>query len=402
MESYITLVETLLLIAALVAILAKKLHIPYTVGLVIAGIMLTTLSFGNPLILTKELIYKVLLPPLIFETTISLPWNTLRKEFMIVTTIATFGIIISAGVVAAGMYLFLGWPFLIAGIFGALIAATDPVSVIAAFKESKITGRLRLLMEAESLFNDGTAAVMFGVLMSIYYGNAASFSGIAINMIQMICGGIACGAIISITTLYLARKTTDHLIEITFTTIAAYGSFILAEHLHCSGVLATLTAGLIIGNSSAIGIISAKGKQTIESFWEYIAFVANSLIFLLIGVHEAKQNFSHLWLTVTVAVLLVILGRALAVFPIAILFTRSKAKISMARQFIMFWGGMRGALSLALALGLPKELPYRELIVTTTFAVVAFSVIIQGLTMTPLLRYFGEITVKQPANIITR
>jgi monovalent cation:H+ antiporter, CPA1 family len=198
--------------------------------------------------------------------------------------------------------------------------------------------------------------------------------------------------------MFLAGRTTDHLVEITFTTLAAYGSFFLAEHFHCSGVLAALTAGLVVGNYGVLGSISAAGRGAVESFWEYVAFVVNSLIFLLIGGREAQQHFGSLWLPVVVAITLVTLGRAAAIYPLCVVFARSQLKVDMRHQHILFWGGLRGALALALVLGLPDDLPHHNEIVTVAFAVVAFSIFAQGLTMTPLLRKLGQLShhVVQP------
>jgi CPA1 family monovalent cation:H+ antiporter len=384
-------IEILLLIAAVVAMLARRFRFPYTVGLVFTGIAISFLSFGQNITMTKELVFSVLLPPLIFEAAIFLPWNELRKEAVVVISMATVGVVLAAGVVTIGMHFVAGWPLLPAAIFGALIAATDPVSVIATFKESGVHGRLRLLVEAESLFNDGTAAVVFGVLLAIAEGMSPSPGSISLDVIRVVGGGMFCGGLVALVVLYIAGKTTDHLVEITFTTVTAYGSFLLAEHFHCSGVLSTLTAGLIAANRGQLGAISPKGRESVEAFWEYIAFVSNSLIFLLIGIHEAEQDFSALWVTAIIAIALVKLGRAVAVYPICLLFSHGKNKVPSSYQHIMFWGGLRGALSLALALGLPVDLPYRNQIVTMAFAVVAFSVIVQGLTMIPLLRHFGEL-----------
>jgi CPA1 family monovalent cation:H+ antiporter len=195
--------------------------------------------------------------------------------------------------------------------------------------------------------------------------------------------------------LFLAGRSKDHLVKITFTTVAAYGSFLLAEHLHFSGVLATLTTGLVMGNAGLFGGISDRGREAVEAFWEYVAFAANSLIFLLIGIREAQQNYSAIWIAALIAIALVMLGRAVAVYPICLLFSRSKQKVAAHHQHILVWGGLRGALGLALALGLPDSIPHREDIIAVTFAVVAFSIFVQGLTMTPLLRRMGEIPAQK-------
>jgi len=163
-----------------------------------------------------------------------------------------------------------------------------------------------------------------------------------------------------------------------------------AEHFHCSGVLAALTAGLVVGNFRSSGSISAAGRHALGPFWEYVAFVANSLIFLLIGAQEAQQHFNGLWVPVLVAVILVTLGRAVAIYPLCALFARSRLKVDVRHQHLLFWGGLRGALALALALSLPQDLLHHDVIIVMTFAVVAFSVFAQGLTFTPLLRRLGQ------------
>jgi CPA1 family monovalent cation:H+ antiporter len=250
---------------------------------------------------------------------------------------------------------------------------------------------LRLLVEAESLFNDGSAAVMFSIVVAVAVGQHLTPLDMGISLLLTVGGGILCGAVVAGILLFIAGQTDDHLVEITFTTVAAYGSFLLAEHFHLSGVLATLTAGLMLGNIGSLGAISDRGREAVVAFWDYAAFVANSLVFLLIGIHEAHKYFAAVWLPALVAILLVVAGRALAIYPTCLLFSRSALRVSRQHQHILFWGGLRGALALALALGLPAEVPAREDIITITFAVVAFSMFVQGLTMTPLLRRMGEL-----------
>jgi CPA1 family monovalent cation:H+ antiporter len=191
--------------------------------------------------------------------------------------------------------------------------------------------------------------------------------------------------------MFLTGRTPDYLVELAFTVLAAYGSFFAAEHFHFSGVLATLTAGLVVGNYRASGTITQAGRQALGPFWEFAAFIANSLIFLLIGAQEAQQHFTGIWLPLLVAIALVTLGRAVAIYPLCALFAGSRLSIKPKHQHILFWGGLRGALALALALALPYELPNRDAIITVTFAVVAFSVFAQGLTITLLLKKLGQI-----------
>ena len=384
-------VGILLLIAAVVAMLARRLHIPYSIGLVFAGIALALLPFSPNIELTKQLVFTAFLPPLIFEAAFQLRWRELRKDLPVILTFATVGALLSAAATAAGMHYVACWSWISALVFGVLIAATDPVSVIAMFKDAKVHGRIRLLVEAESLFNDATAAVAFTVVLAFASGQSVSAFGVTKTLLIVITGSFVCGAIIAGVVLLLAGATDDHLVEITFTTVAAFGSFLVAEHFHLSGVLASLTAGLIIGNVGHLAI-APKERAAVEEFWEYAAFIANSLIFLLIGMRLANQDYRFVVLPALIAIAVVIVGRALAIYPLSLLFTRSSLRMSSKHQHILFWGGLRGALALALALGLPPEMPGREAIITVAFAVVAFSIFVQGLTIKTLMRRLGELS----------
>jgi CPA1 family monovalent cation:H+ antiporter len=383
-------IELLLLVAAIVAMAARRLRIPYGVGLVLAGIALSLWPHFPEIELSRELIFIVLLPPLIFEAALYIDWRELHSDFAVILALATAGVLLSASVTGLGLHYIANWEWQSALLFSVLIAATDPVSVIATFKEAKKKGRLRFLIEAESLFNDGTAAVAFAVGVALVLGQKITPLEAGEVLIATTAGGIVCGAAVAWATLLLAGRTDDHLVEITLTTVGAYGSFLLAEHFGFSGVLATLTAGLILGNLGPRGAISTKGKVAVESFWEYAAFVANSFVFLLLGITGSKENFFHVWRAALAAIILVLAGRAAAIYLTLLPFSRSSAPVPFRHQHVLFWGGLRGALALALALGLPAGIPRRDEIITISFAVVAFSVFVQGLTVIPLLRRLGE------------
>jgi CPA1 family monovalent cation:H+ antiporter len=381
----------LLFVSALVAILTRRLRLPYTVGLVLAGMALSFLHVRLHLHLSKDLIFSVFLPPLVFEAALCIRWREFKSDLPVVAVLATLGVVLAAAVTAGGMHYALDWNWGSAIAFGVLIAATDPVSVIATFKEAGAQGRLRLLIESESLLNDGTAAVAFVAVLSVLAGEHHNAASIAGALLLSIGGGALTGAVIGFGFMLMAGRTADHLVEITLTTLAAYGSFFVAEHYGFSGVLAALTAGLVVGNYRPHGSISESGRHALETIWEYIAFIANSLIFILIGAQEAQQHFKGVWLAILVAIVLVTLGRAVAIYPLCALFARSRFKIENRDQHILFWGGLRGALALALALALPEDLPHHDAMVTITFAVVAFSVFAQGLSITPLLRRLGRL-----------
>jgi len=388
----------LLLIAVLTALAARRIHLPYTVGLTVVGLGMAWLHADVGLTLTRNLIFEVLLPPLLFEGALSLPWQALKKDAWPIGLLATGGVGIAVLVLACGMKWGAGWPWEAALILGALLAATDPVSVLALFKEARIEGRLRHVMEAESLLNDGVAAVVFSLVVAsaaLPHAGAGTAVPNLVGMAWMALGGVLIGAAVAGGAIVLAGRTLDPLVETTLTTVAAYGSFALAEMGHTSGVLAAVAAGLVMGNAGMMrqegaGAISARGREVVAAFWEFAAFVANSLVFLLIGVRLAHIPFAALGLgALTLAVVLTLLGRALSVYGLCVMFARSRLRVDIRHQHALFWGGLRGALALALALSLPPDLPRRDAVVIAAFGVVAFSVMAQGITMPLLLRRLG-------------
>jgi CPA1 family monovalent cation:H+ antiporter len=384
----------LLVVAIAVALLARRLALPYTVGLVATGIALAPFSAQFAPFLSHDLIYLVILPPLLFEAAISIHWRELRRDLLPILVLSTVGVVISAGVTAAGMRYLLAWPLASAVLFGVLIAATDPVAVIALFKDLGLQGRLRLLVESESLFNDGVAAVLFALALAWARAPTAPPGALetAVALAKVSGGGIAIGLLVGGGALLLAGRTLDHLVSAAVTTAAAYGSFLLAEYFHFSGVLAAVAAGLLIGNLAVLGqggskTFSSRGWEFVQGFWEFAAFIANSLIFLLIGVTVAQVPLLGLGLKgLLIAIALVLVGRLLTVYPLCLAFARSRWAIPLADQHILWWGGLRGALALALALSLPASFPFAYEIRIVTFGVVIFSVLVQGLTMPLLLR----------------
>ncbi len=388
----------ILSIAMLVAIAARRLRLPYTIGLVFVGALLAFSRIDVGPDLTSELILDLILPPLLFEAAIALRWPDLRADLPPILTFSILGTFLAMAVVACGLVWLLHWPLATALVFGALISATDPVAIIAMFKDNKLHGRLSLLVEAESLFNDGAAAVLFAMALawaqsSAVVGDAApNVINSALTLARVVFGGIGVGVAAGAAAILLARGTSEHLVEVTLSTIAAFASFLAAERLQVSGVLATVTAGLIVGNFGIFGpedrsFLSQRGREAMVDFWEFAAFLANSVIFLLIGANIAAMHYETYGGVVVASVIaLVLVARAVAVYPLSLFFLGSRYRIAPAEQLALWWGGLRGALGLALALSLPASIPLRDEIVVVTFAVVAFSIVIQGLTMPWLLR----------------
>jgi monovalent cation:H+ antiporter, CPA1 family len=390
----------LLALAILVALAARRLRLPYTVGLVLAGAALAGFRINAGLALTHDLIFDVVLPPLLFEAALNLRWKELRRELFPVLALATVGVVISAAFVAWGLVQWLSWPWESALAFGALIAATDPISVIALLRQSGVGGRFRLLIESESLFNDGAATVLFTLVLVWAAHDGAGGVGaleVAKTLGVSAGGGLVVGLLVGLGAVVVAGTSDDHLVETALTVLAAFGSFLIAERFHGSGVLATVAAGVVMGNlgvltpKSGFGLaLSAHGRTFVLEFWEFAAFLANSLVFLLIGSATATVDFGREgWPALGIAVGLALAGRAAAVYPICLAFSRSRWAVSLKEQLLLWWGGLRGALALALALALPADMPLREDILVVAFAVVAFSVIVQGLTAPFALGWLG-------------
>jgi Na+:H+ antiporter len=393
MDLILTRTIGLLVAAIFVAIVARRLRLPYTVGLVLAGMGIALSPIRTETGLTHDIIFDVILPPLLFEAALAIHFRHLRQDALPVLVLATLGVVLSAAVVAGGMVALLGWPIPPALIFGVLIAATDPVAVIAMFADVGVKGRLRLIVESESLLNDGVAAVLFALaLTTLQASGGTNAFEVARTLAVMVGGGIVTGLVWGGLAVLVTGRTSDHLVETAITVVAAYGSFLSAEAIHGSGVLAAVAAGLVLGNLGVLSSaernpLSQRGRAAVLGFWEFAAFIANSLVFLLIGITTAGIQFSSLGAgALAVAIGLVLIGRAATVYPLCVIFAGSRWAIPLREQHVLWWGGLRGALALALVLALPPSLTLRDEIVVAAFAVVTFSVVVQGVTMPLLLK----------------
>ena len=392
----------LLSIAALVAVVSRRIRVPYTVALVLVGLILS--FFPNPFIIdvSGDLILAILVPPLLFEATLQIKWGKLRKDIVPILLLAVVGTLVSTIIVGEIITWVLDVPLLAAFAFGALISATDPVAVISFFRSLGVSKRLGMLMEGESLLNDGVAIVLFS--MAVAFASAGinpADQGLSIlgdgliEFFRVALGGLTVGFVLGYVVSYgILKNVDDHLIETTTTFALALGAYVIAESFHVSGILAVVAAGLMVGN---IGMqnTSPTTRLTLENFWEFLAFVANSLVFLIIGL---EIEITRLWpgiVPIIVAVLAVLLSRAIVVYGISALYSRSASlpqKIPTPYRHVMFWGGLRGAISLALALTLTGEvfgIAVAQEMQVMTFGVVLFTLLVQGTTIETLIRRLG-------------
>jgi CPA1 family monovalent cation:H+ antiporter len=390
-----TIVVVLVLVTTLVAIVARRRRLPYTVSLVFMGLLIA-IPTSLELEATPELILAIFVPPLIFEAAFHLDLRQLRENLTPIIILAVPGVLLTTVLVGGMTSLGAGMAFGTAIVFGALIAATDPVAVVSLFRALGVPQKLALTVEGESLFNDGTAIVVFRIALAAALTNVFDPLSGVYDFFRVALGGIAVGLVLGWITAQLVARLEDRLIVTSLTTILAFGSYLAAEQLHVSGVLAVAVAGLLVGN---VGMAEASPSTKIMIFnlWEYLAFVSNSLVFLLIGLNiDLKLVWENLG-AIGVAVVAVLGSRAMVVYgfsSLARLF-RKVSNIPPSWQHVLFWGGLRGAISLALALSLPATMPGREQLQAMAFGVVLFTLLAQGTTIQLLLRRLG-LTERSP------
>ncbi len=400
MQNIDVIVVALFAVATVVALVVRKLLVPYTVGLVLAGLLLGATHVMRPPHLTKELLFAVFLPGLLFEAAYHLDFSRFWRSKVAIVSLAVPGVVASIAVTAAlltpvvgALHFVQSFRFIHGLVFASLLAATDPIAVVAVFKTLGVPTRLGVLIEGESLLNDGTAVVFFGIILAIASGRGASIAVATREFASVVGGGLLVGGILGIAVSQVIRRVDEAMIEITLTTLAAYGSFVAAEHLHVSGVIATVTAGMLCGNYAAKSGMSPSTRLAVETFWEYLAFALNSLVFLLIGFEVQLRDVLAVWKPILVAFVALTLGRAVVIACVSAALGRSREKIPWSWAAVLTWGGLRGALSMVLALSLAKDFPHRDILVSLTFGVVIVSIFAQGLTMAPLLRWLGVVRV---------
>jgi len=392
-----TLIIELLLVASLVAMVVRRLHVPYTVALVVVGLLLTNLSTIH-VELTPELILGLFVPPLVFEAAFHLNFAELRRNLTTILVLAVPGVLITMLIVGGLLSFGTSLSLVSALVFGALIAATDPVAVVALFRLLGVPKRLSVLMEGESLLNDGTALVLFNLMLAVAITGQFNLLTSLADFLRVSVGGIVIGLALGWAISRLIARIDDYLIEITLTTVLAYGAYLVADQLQFSGVLAVVAAGLITGSLGPQGM-SPTTRIVLYNFWEYITFLVNSLVFLLIGMQVNIPAMLGAWRPILWAIGAVLLARAGVVYGLSWVTARLSEPVSWRWRNILAWGGLRGALSLALALSLPVAFgPDRFLLRTMAFGVALFTLLVQATTMNALVRKLGIITIN-PAQV---
>lgn len=400
----VLLLAFMLLLALLLKPLAEKFHIPF------AGLLVVTGFIGSEVLVHfgydtgirydffHDLILIVFLPLLIFEAAFKIDAQVLFKHLFVILFFAIPVMLLSTGVAAVMIYYGIGhptgFPWVAALLAGSLLAATDPVAVIDVMRKLGVPERLCMILDGEALFNDATAIVTFSIFLyiaqhpleNIAITDAASRFGV------VFFGGIIVGLFIGLGFLFLSRLLKDYVQQAIVTLIAAYFSYILAEQwLHVSGVMAVLVTGLVLGRVIHHDFQYHEKRSFVDDFWTFNVYVAEALMFLLMGVTITVGMFSDNWLAMLIGIVAVLIARGVGVFGGSRLISLlpNVEPISKGYQRIMFVGGLRGAVTLALALSLPLELSYWWTVQSIAFGVVLFTLFVQAPLIVPLIHKEG-------------
>jgi CPA1 family monovalent cation:H+ antiporter len=381
----VALLTALLAAVAGAALVARRSELPTTVILLLVGLVTSEVGWWLTFSLRPDTILYLFLPPLLFEGAFRLDLRLLRQSLTSILFLAVPGVLVSTAVAGAVVHTALGLPWIAALLFGAITAATDPVAVIAVFKKVGVPARLAIIIEGEGLFNDGTALVLFGALLTVTTGHLSASDQIAMVTLK-IMGGSAVGLALGYMASELTALIDDHLVEMLLSTALAYGAYVGADVLGSSGVLATVCAGLVLGSYGRQRGMSEATIRLLDDLWEYLAYFANAVLFLLIGVTIPGHDLVHAPAVVAAGVSAVLLGRAVVVYGLGAPIMRGGRGLPVVYRHVLFWGGLRGAVCVAATLSLPVHLPYRAEIQTLAYGATVFTVFVQGVSLAPLVR----------------
>jgi len=393
----------------LVTLLARRINLPYTVALVAFGIVAGAVAQPLQVDITPQLVLVVLLPALIFEATYQTDFAKLRPSIAGVALLAGPGVLISALLIAAALYFGAGLAWPEAFVVGAMLSATDPAAVIATFKRLRSPRRLATLVEAESVFNDGTGIVLFAFAVD-FVTRPVGLAEAGLAFVSVVALSGALGAVAGYVASRILPHVGDHLIEVSLSVVLAYGTYLVADGLHQSGVIATAVAGIVLGTYGRRNGLSPKTEEALDTVWEFVAFLGTAFIFLVVGFSIAAHSLADVAVPIAWAVAAALVGRALIVYgllggwrivsralgarrqtvAVSGKVARDEADLPLGWLHVIFWSGLRGAVSTALALSLPLDFPNRALLQGITFGVVLFTLVVQATTAELVLARWGR------------
>jgi CPA1 family monovalent cation:H+ antiporter len=405
------LLLALLVLVAALAVLAKRLAVPYPIVLVIGGLCLSLLPRVPEISLDPDIVFLVILPPLLFSAAFHISWREFRENLVSIFMLA-FGLVgfTVYGVALTTRWIFPGFDWKLGLVLGALVATTDPISATATARRLGIPRRITDLLEAESLVNDGSGLVALKFTAALLVtGITPSFIGGVGQLFYLISAGVAIGLVVALATHKIQRRISDAPIEITISLVVPYVAYLAAEAAHCSGVMSTLACGLYLGRRSS-GFFSLHARIESSAVWRTLDFILNGVVFLLLGLQLPTILSDIRGMSLPVLVLdaalfstLVILLRLIWVYPGAWISGQIRRHLRLKRMdrfsngaiFIVGWSGMRGVLALAAAISLPERLnngspfPQRNLLIFLTFCVIFATLVLQGLSLPAIIRRLG-------------
>lgn len=376
----------LLVAASVIGVVSYKIGVPYAVSLVIAGLIAGFVAPEWLPTVDPEVVLFVFLPPLLFDAAFRIDEQVLKRLVRPVLFLAIIGTLVTGLFVGAVLNMAIGLPLAVALLVGAIVASTDPVAVVAIVQKLGLPHQLAIVLEGESLINDGVAMVLYTLFTGMVLTGGLEGTNPVLLFAQEVGVGVGVGVVLAFAAARLTARVSDHLVEMLITVALAYGSYLLADAFHGSGPLAAVTAGVIHGSYGRRFGMSQETSDTLDDLWEFLGFIANAMLFLMVGYTAKIFDIAQDRWPALVAVVAVLLARVIVVQLGGFASRAVGAPVPQNELGLFMWSGLRGALTVALALGVPDTVPERTLIVDMAFAVVLFTLIVQGLTLPWVVR----------------
>jgi len=387
----------LLAIAVAVALVTQRLSIPYSVALVLAGLVLSLFQPFPDLHITQELILVVFIPGLVFEAAYHIDLGELRRSFVSVSVLAVVGVVITAGLVAAIVSATTGLDLSLAFVLGAIVCATDPVATVTVFRQLHAPTSLATVVEAESLLNDGTGVVLFTIALAAVTTSVSPLDAV-IRFVGELAVSALLGTVAGLVAVRVMHMAEDRTVQIMISIIAAYGTYLAADAIHESGIIATVVVGLAIGNAGGRFALPAHTTEALDQVWEAGAFLLTAVVFLLVGVVITPAQLLGAGAIILAGFISITVARALVVYGLIgaggrMLARGGRTPVPVSYLHVMFWAGLRGAIAIALVLSLPTDLPQHDLIAGAVYGIVLITLLVQGTTAGWVVRKSGVLAV---------
>ncbi|HEY4753916.1 MAG TPA: sodium:proton antiporter [Candidatus Limnocylindrales bacterium] len=391
----------LLGIAIAVALVTQRRSIPYSVALVVAGLLLALLEPTPDARITPDLILAVFIPGLVFEAAYHIDLDQLRRSFTSVAVLAVPGVVITAGLVAVIVSQTTGLAIDLAFVLGAIVCATDPVATVAVFRQLHAPRALGTVVEAESLLNDGTGVMLFTIALAAVSTPVSPIDGFVEFVVELLVSAVI-GALVGILAVRVMHMAEDQTVRVMISIVAAYGTYLLADTIHESGIIATVVAGLAIGNAGGRFALPSETTEALDTVWDVLAFLLTALVFLLVGAVITPSQLAGAGAVIVAGFAGITVARAVAVYGLLgaggrLLARGHREPIPLGYLHVMFWAGLRGAIAIALVLSLPADLPQHDLIAGGVYGIVLVTLLVQGTTAGWVVRHAGVLEPERMA-----